>query len=95
MTLRELHITLGRIFAPFFVLAGLTALPLFFRDNGFYPKSIKYLLISIHNWEIALNYSGLLLALALFLMSLTGILMTFQKVMNAWAKANRRNANNT
>ena len=78
-TLLKVHKKLGFIFAPFFILSSLTAIPLFFRKDDLYSKEIKGILLGIHNWEGGFKYIGIILALALLIMSISGLVLTLKK----------------
>jgi hypothetical protein len=78
MTTKKLHRVLGWIFGPIFVFAGITALPLFWRKDGVYSDSVKELLVSLHTWEIGAKYIGIVLAVALIVVSSTGLVLTFR-----------------
>lgn len=77
--IRTFHLVLGRIFAPFFMVASLTAIPLFFRETGLYSDDVTKTLVFTHTWEGAVKYAGILMALALIFMSCTGVVMTLRK----------------
>ena len=79
MTNRRLHGTLGRIFAPFFILVGITAIPLFWRNDDVYSSSTKRFLVSLHTWEIAAKYVGVIMALSLISLSVSGLIMAYGK----------------
>ncbi len=78
-TILKWHRNVGIIFAPFFILSSLTAIPLFFRKDDLYSKEVKGLLLGLHNWEYGAKYIGIVLALALLFLSLTGTLLFFKK----------------
>ena len=73
MKLRKIHKIVGLVFAPFFALTALTAIPLFWRKENLYSDDTKDLLLGLHNWEIASKYIGTILALALLFMTVTGV----------------------
>ncbi|OIQ19175.1 MAG: hypothetical protein BM556_07775 [Bacteriovorax sp. MedPE-SWde] len=75
----KIHKKLGVIFAPFFILSSLTAIPLFFRKDDLYSKEVKGLLIGLHNWEYGAKYIGIVLALALLAISSTGLFLYFRR----------------
>lgn len=79
MRLLEIHRTIGKIFALFFIFASLTAAPLFWRKDGVYSESTKELIVSFHTWEAGAKYSGIILAAALFVMSITGLILSFSR----------------
>ena len=75
MTGRRFHRIIGIVFAPFFIFAGLTAVPLFWRKEGLYTERVKEFLVALHTWEIAAKYVGIILAVALVVMSVSGLML--------------------
>ncbi len=75
MKLRVLHRRVALIFSPFLILSSLTGIALFFRKDDLYSKDTKNLLLGLHNWEIVTKYVGIILALALLFISVTGIMI--------------------
>jgi len=78
MKLRKFHKTVGLIFAPFFLLTSLTGILLLWRKDDVYGKEVKDLLIGLHNWEIGMKYIGVILALGLMLVTITGLMLALQ-----------------
>jgi len=78
MKLRKFHKTVGLIFAPFFLLTSLTGILLLWRKDDVYDKEVKDLLIGLHNWEIGMKYIGVILALGLILVTITGLMLAFE-----------------
>ncbi len=76
--LRKLHRIVAIVFAPFLLITPITAIILLFRKTGLYGDETKKLLLSIHNWEIAANYVGIILALGLIFIVATGLVMFIQ-----------------
>lgn len=79
MNLRKLHIKIGVILAPFFILASISGMLLLFRKTELYSKDMKSFLVSIHTWEIVAPYVGMFLGLGLLFMSVSGLYMYFKK----------------
>ena len=75
MNIRKLHRALGKVFAPFLIVASLTAIPLFWRNDEIFPESTRKLLLAIHTWEIGARYIGTILALVLIALSITGLIL--------------------
>jgi uncharacterized iron-regulated membrane protein len=73
--LRTLHRRIALIFSPFFLLTALTGIFLLFRKDELYSKETKSLLIGLHNWEYGAKYIGIILALALITVTISGILL--------------------
>lgn len=78
MKLRKFHKTVGLIFAPFFLLTSLTGILLLWRKDDVYGKEVKELLIGLHNWEIGMKYIGVILALGLITVTITGLMLAFR-----------------
>lgn len=77
MRLKQLHSIVGRTFGIFFIVASLSAVPLFWRHDGLYSEATKEFIVSIHTWEAGAKYIGSIMALALLLMSCTGLILAF------------------
>lgn len=75
MRLRKLHRIVGVTFAPFFLITSLTGIILLWRKDGLYDKEVKNLLISLHNWEIGAKYIGIILAMGLLFMTVSGLIL--------------------
>jgi len=75
---RKLHRYVGLFFAPFFVLTAITGLLLLWRKAEVYGKETKELLLGLHNWELGAKYVGLVLALGLVFMAVSGTVMALQ-----------------
>jgi len=78
MRIRKLHKTVGICFAPFFLITALTGIALLWRKAGVYGSETKGLLLGLHNWEIAAKYVGLILALGLLFMTVTGLIIAIR-----------------
>jgi uncharacterized iron-regulated membrane protein len=78
MNIRKLHRYIGLIFAPFFLLTSFTGIALLWRKAEVYAPNTKDLFIGLHNWEIVAKYSGVILALGLIFMVVTGIIIIIQ-----------------
>lgn len=75
MNIRKLHRKIGLILSPFFLLTAVTGILLLWRKAGVYGTETKNLLLGFHNWEIAAKYVGVILALGLIMMTVTGLSM--------------------
>lgn len=78
MTIRKLHIKVGVILAPFFILLSLSGMTLLFRKTELYSKDVKSFLVSIHTWEIIAPFVGAFLGLGLLFLSISGLYMYFK-----------------
>lgn len=78
MNIRKLHRKVGMIFSPFFLLTAVTGILLLWRKAGVYGPETKKLLLGFHNWEIGAKYIGVILALGLLLMTITGLALLIQ-----------------
>ncbi|MEE9201516.1 MAG: hypothetical protein V3V45_08735 [Candidatus Brocadiales bacterium] len=76
--LRKLHRIVAIVFTPFLLITPITGIILLFRKTELYGDETKKLLLGIHNWEIATNYVGIILALALIFVVATGLVMFIQ-----------------
>ncbi|WP_417910138.1 hypothetical protein [Candidatus Electronema sp. PJ] len=79
MKIRTFHRTCAIIFSPLFLFAASSGGLLLFRKAGLYEKEIKDLVISLHTWEILAPYVGMVLAVGLLTVTLTGIILFFNK----------------
>jgi uncharacterized iron-regulated membrane protein len=79
MKIRKLHRITAITFAPFFILFALSGSALLFRKAGVYSKEIKSFFVSIHTWEIAALYIGMIGALGLLTVVITGIIIFFKR----------------
>jgi len=75
MNTRKFHRFVGLVLAPFFLITAVTGIALLWRKAEIYGKETKDLLIGFHNWEIAAKYIGVILAIGLIIMALTGLSM--------------------
>ncbi|MGR3318723.1 MAG: hypothetical protein ACUZ8O_09605 [Candidatus Anammoxibacter sp.] len=75
MQLRKIHRIVGIIYAPFFLITAITGIILLWRKAGVYGKGTKGVLQGMHNWEIVSSYIGVILAIGLIWMSITGIII--------------------
>lgn len=78
MNLRKLHIKVGVILAPFFILLSVSGIALLFRKTELYTKDVKSFLVSIHTWEIIAPFVGAFLGVGLLFLSISGLYMYFQ-----------------
>jgi len=78
MKIRDLHIKVGVILAPFFILISLSGIALLFRKTELYSKDIKSFLVSVHTSEIILPFVGAIFGLGLLFMSISGLYLYFK-----------------
>jgi uncharacterized iron-regulated membrane protein len=78
MNLRQIHRIVGVLFAPFFILTAVAGMLLLWRNAGIYGEETKNLLLGIHNWEIGAEYVGIILAMGLFSMAASGVIILIQ-----------------
>ena len=78
MNIRKLHRTIGAVFSLFFLLTALAGSALLWRKAGIYSNETKSLMLDLHNWEIAAEYAGVILAAALIFMNITGLIMFYK-----------------
>ena len=92
MKLRQLHIKVGVILAPFFILIALSGIALLFRKTELYSKDVKSFLVSLHTSEIILPFIGGIFGLGLLFMSVSGLYLYFQmkKRQNHAASKNKK-----
>ena len=79
MKIRKLHRKVAIIFSPFLLFVSVTGILLLFRKTGFYPKSTKSTLVSLHTWEVIMPYVGMILGFALIFITITGMILFFKK----------------
>ena len=79
MKIRKLHRISAIIFAPFFLLFALSGSALLFRKAGLYPKETKEFLVSVHTWEALAPYIGIIGALGLLTVLITGVIIFFKR----------------
>ena len=72
---KKLHRIVAIVFTPFLLITPITGIILLFRKTDLYGKETKEFLLSIHNWEIAANYVGIILAAGLIFIVSTGLIM--------------------
>ena len=75
MKLRVFHRRVAIVFSPFLILSALTGIALLFRKDEFYGKETKNLLLGIHNWELGAKYIGVILALGLIAICISGLML--------------------
>lgn len=75
MKLRVFHRRVALVFSPFFIITSLTGILLLFRKDDLYGKEMKALLIGLHNWELGAKYIGIILAVGLLSVTVSGILL--------------------
>jgi uncharacterized iron-regulated membrane protein len=78
MNLRVFHRRIAIIFSPFFILTALTGIALLFRKDELYGKETKSVLIGLHNWELGAKYIGIILALGLICICVSGLMIFFK-----------------
>ncbi len=69
------HRIVAIVFMPFLLITPITGIILLFRKTDLYGKETKEFLLSLHNWEIAANYVGIILAAGLIFIVSTGLIM--------------------
>ena len=79
MKIRKLHRLSAIIFAPFFILFALSGSVLLFRKAEVYSKDTKSLFVSIHTWEAIAPYIGIIGALGLLTVVVTGVIIFFKR----------------
>ncbi len=80
MRLRTFHRTVGLISGPFFIITAVTGAVLLWRKAGVYSSETKGSLLGWHNWEGAAKYLGVILAVLLLAMTLTGLLLAIKSM---------------
>jgi uncharacterized iron-regulated membrane protein len=75
MKLRRWHRWLGVIFSPFFLITSITGACMLWRDAGLYGEGVGEGLLAWHNWEGLAPYLGVILAAALAMQTVTGLLL--------------------
>ncbi|MCP4364306.1 MAG: hypothetical protein GY800_03285 [Planctomycetes bacterium] len=75
---KKLHRIVAIVFTPFLLITPITGIILLFRKTDLYGKETKEFLLSLHNWEIAANYVGIILALGLIFIVATGLIIFIQ-----------------
>ena len=78
MSLRTFHRRVALIFSPFLLLTSLTGIFLLFRKDGLYGKEAKSILIGLHNWELGAKYIGIVLAIGLMSICISGLMIFFK-----------------
>ena len=79
MNIRLFHRRLALALSPFLILTSLTGIALLFRKDEIYGKSVKKLLIGLHNWEIVTNYVGAILGVAVLCLTISGLMIHFKR----------------
>lgn len=79
MKVRKFHRFCAITFSPLFLLSALSGGFLLFRKAKLYDKDLKELVVSLHTWEIVAPYVGLVLALGLLIVTISGIILFFNK----------------
>jgi len=75
MLLRKMHRAVGVLSAPFLLLTAVAGALLLLRRTGLYGFGARDVILGLHNWEIIAGYIGVVLALALAFMAVTGFLI--------------------
>ena len=76
---RKFHRFCAITFSPFFLFAACSGGFLLFRKAKLYDKEIKELIVSLHTWEIIAPYIGMILALGLLSVTISGIILFFNR----------------
>lgn len=79
MRLRTFHKKVALFFSPFFLLTSFTGIALLFRKDEMYSKETKDFFIGLHNWEYGMKYIGIILALGLITVTISGLMIYFKK----------------
>ena len=79
MKVRKFHRMCAITFSPLFLFAALSGSFLLFRKAGLYSKEVKETAVALHTWEIVAPYVGLILALGLLAVTISGIVLFFNK----------------
>lgn len=79
MKVRKFHRFCAITFAPFFLFAACSGAFLLFRKAELYSKEAKELAVALHTWEIIAPYIGMILALGLLSVTISGIILFFNK----------------
>jgi len=79
MKIRKIHRTLAIVYSPLFVILAISGSILLFRKTEIYGKDTKSFLVSLHTWELLASYIGLVVGLGLLVISITGIILYFNK----------------
>lgn len=75
--IRKIHRTVGIFLAPFLMITALGGAILLFRRIGWLDFETAATIRSIHNWEVVYNYVGLVVALGLLGMAISGSVIFF------------------
>ena len=78
MNIRKLHVKVGVILAPFFILISLSGITLLFRKSEIYSKDVKSFFVSLHTSEIVAPFIGGIFGLGLLFMSISGLYLYYQ-----------------
>jgi uncharacterized iron-regulated membrane protein len=79
MKIRKIHRSLAIVYSPLFIILAISGCMLLFRKTGIYGEDTKSFLVSLHTWEIIASYIGLVIGLGLLVISITGIILYFNK----------------
>lgn len=79
MKIRKFHRMCAITFSPLFLFSALSGSFLLFRKAGLYSKEVKETAVVLHTWELAAPYVGLILALGLLAVTISGIVLFFNK----------------
>lgn len=79
MKVRKFHRYLAIALSPLLLILSATGCLLFFRKAGIYTKETKKIIESIHTWELIMPYIGLVMGVGLFVLTITGIILFFNK----------------
>jgi len=79
MKIRKFHRTCAIIFSPLFLFSAISGGILLFRKAQLYNKETKELIVNLHTWEAIAPYVGLTLACGLLAVTITGIILFFNK----------------
>lgn len=79
MKVRKFHRFCAITFSPLFIFAACSGAFLLFRKSDLYGKEAKELAVALHTWEIIAPYIGMILALGLLAVTISGIILFFNK----------------
>ena len=79
MKVRKFHRICAITFSPLFLFSAFSGGVLLFRKAGLYNRELKETVVSFHTWEALAPYLGLIVALGLTAVALSGIILFFNK----------------
>lgn len=79
MKIRKFHRACAITFSPLFLFSAISGSVLLFRKAAGFKEKTEEFIASLHTWEIAAPYIGLLVACGLAAVSITGIILFFKR----------------